>query len=181
MIETREAVTNAAQLAKQSEFFSFGTNDLTQEITGLKRDDIEGVDKWMFSHHKPNPFATLNDELKASMTQAVEAARGGNANLKISACGDQVSCDQSSIAFCQSLNLNAISVPANLASQATSSVIAGQEAMKSKEEARALSAERKASGIRTLADADDGRSNAINPDTISAQRQNARHRGQGIT
>ena len=170
MIETKEAVMNAAALAKQSDFFSFGTNDLTEAVTGLPRNDIEAVDTWMNQHRAANPFRTLEGSVRAHMQMAAVEGLRANKLLKINACGDQVSCDQPSIQFCQSLNLDAVSVPANLQAQITTSVIAGQEALKSHEEAKAESMARRAAGIKSLAEKDD-RPRAASPEAIATRRE----------
>lgn len=153
MIETTGAVKNAAALAAQSDFFSVGSNDLTQEITGLKRDDIVEVEAWMNNHHTQNPFRTLHQDVKEQIQTAVKDGLTANPSLKVTVCGQQVAGDSASIAFCQSLDMNAISVPANLASQMTSSIIAGQEALKAHQAAQAENKAWRAAGGKILGDA----------------------------
>lgn len=137
MIETKDAVANAETIAKISDFLSFGTNDLTQELTGLPRDDVEAVDKWMNANGQKNPYRILSNEVKAAMKQTALEARKANDQIIINACGGQVAGEKDSIAFCQSIDLNAISVPPTLASLAASRIIAGQEAMAAYEKVRA--------------------------------------------
>ena len=170
MIETREAIINASSLAQHSDFFSFGTNDLTQELLGISRDDIEGVDRWMNENRAPNPFGTLDQLVQSNIQMATVAGLRANKLLKIGVCGAQVASDQPSIAFCQTQNLDSISVPSNFLSLVTSSIIAGQEALKSHQEAKAASAAKKASGIRTLADEGAKRYiTAIDPENLKAR------------
>jgi pyruvate,orthophosphate dikinase len=172
MIETKEAVINAAELAKQSDFFSFGTNDLTQDITGLRRDDIEAVDKWMNDNATQNPYKTLCEDVKTQMQRTASDGLKANPMLKINVCGHQVAYDKPSIAFCQSQNFNAISVPSNMASQVTSSIIAGQEAYRSHEADKANNKAWREAGGKTLLDV--GRAPAISPESLAEKRQTGR-------
>lgn len=104
MMETAQACkpAEAAKIAKLCDFASFGTNDLTAEITGTPRNYTgEGI----------NPYQTLDDKVKNAMQQATTAMRKANPRIKLSCCGGQMR-DLDSLAFCaQKLQLDEVSVP----------------------------------------------------------------------
>ncbi len=112
MIELPRACVVADGIARHADFFSFGTNDLTQTVFGFSRDDAEGK----FLHHylhmgilKENPFAVIDREgVGRLMTMAVELGRGVKEKLKLGICGEHGG-DPQSIAFCHAVGLNYVS------------------------------------------------------------------------
>jgi pyruvate,orthophosphate dikinase len=112
MIEVPRAALIADQLAEHAQFFSFGTNDLTQTTFGYSRDDAEG--KFLFQYiekgiFKENPFAELDrDGVGGLMKIAAEKGRKVNKDLSIGICGEHGG-NPSSIAFCGSLGMNYVS------------------------------------------------------------------------
>ena len=112
MIEVPRAALIADQLAEYAQFFSCGTNDLTQTTFGYSRDDAEGkflfqyVDKGVF---KENPFSELDRDGVGSLIKiAVNKGRNVNANLSVGICGEHGG-NAASIAFCCSAGLNYVS------------------------------------------------------------------------
>jgi pyruvate,orthophosphate dikinase len=102
MIEIPRACLLADKMAKTAEFFSFGTNDLTQMTFGFSRDDIGGflneyLDKKMLA---TDPFQTIDqDGVGQLITMACEKGRSTRPNLKIGICGEQGG-DPASVEFC---------------------------------------------------------------------------------
>jgi pyruvate,orthophosphate dikinase len=112
MIELPRACVVADELAKIAEFFSFGTNDLTQTTYGYSRDDAEGtfipqyLDKKIL---KEDPFQVLDRRgVGALMRQAVALGREARKGLKIGICGEHGG-EPSSVAFCDQLGLDYVS------------------------------------------------------------------------
>ncbi len=112
MIEVPHAAFVADQIAEYAEFFSFGTNDLTQTTFGYSRDDAEGK---FLGHYEDkgilpvNPFHELDrDGVGALMQIAVEKGRKVNPKLSIGICGEHGG-NPSSIAFCHAAGLNYVS------------------------------------------------------------------------
>jgi len=112
MIEVPRAAFVADQIAEYAEFFSFGTNDLTQTTFGYSRDDAEGK---FLGHYEDkgiltvNPFHELDrDGVGALMEIAVEKGRKVNPKLSIGICGEHGG-NPSSIAFCHAAGLNYVS------------------------------------------------------------------------
>ncbi|MEI9939172.1 MAG: pyruvate, phosphate dikinase [Pseudomonadota bacterium] len=111
MIELPRAALLADQLAQQAEFFSFGTNDLTQTTLGLSRDDAGSflpvyVERHMLSE---DPFVTLDIEgVGALMRIAVEKGRSARTEISIGVCGEHGG-DPKSIAFFEQLGLSYVS------------------------------------------------------------------------
>ncbi|MDO5115816.1 MAG: pyruvate, phosphate dikinase [Synergistaceae bacterium] len=112
MIELPRAAMVADQLAEYAQFFSCGTNDLTQTTFGYSRDDAEGkflgqyVEMGVFEE---NPFARLDrDGVGALMEIAVEKGRKVRPNIQLGICGEHGG-NPSSIAFCNQLGLNYVS------------------------------------------------------------------------
>lgn len=92
MIEIPRACILADEVAKEAEFFSFGTNDLTQMTFGFSRDDAgKFLDAYLDQGIlAKNPFETLDDQGVAQlMKMAVEKGRSANSNLSIGICGEQ--------------------------------------------------------------------------------------------
>jgi len=112
MIELPRAALVAGQLAEFAEFFSFGTNDLTQTTFGFSRDDAEGkfLAEYVRLHILPeNPFHVLDrDGVGRLMGIALEDARRVRPDIQVGICGEHGG-NPSSIAFCQSLNQNYVS------------------------------------------------------------------------
>ena len=103
MIETPRAALHAGALAAHADFFSFGTNDLTQLTFGFSRDDVEGrlmgayLDQGLLV---ANPFETLDDEgVGALVRSAVAAGRAARPGLKIGVCGEHGGDPASIVAF----------------------------------------------------------------------------------
>jgi pyruvate,orthophosphate dikinase len=92
MIELPRAALRAGEIAATAEFFSFGTNDLTQTTLGCSRDDAEGkfLGKYLeMGILKDNPFETIDvDGVGALMKIAVKAGRDARPNLKLGICGE---------------------------------------------------------------------------------------------
>ena len=112
MIETPRAALTAGVIAKDSEFFSFGTNDLTQMTFGFSRDDAEG--KFLRSYIDEgdlptDPLASLDPQGVGALVKAgVEAGRRENANLAIGICGEHGG-DPASVVFCHLTGLDYVS------------------------------------------------------------------------
>lgn len=111
MIELPRAALTADQIAKDAEFFSFGTNDLTQTTYGFSRDDIgkflpQYLDMKIF---KKDPFVTLDREGVGQLLKiAVDKGRSARGDLKVGICGEHGG-DPESVEFCHMLNFNYVS------------------------------------------------------------------------
>ncbi|MDO4182798.1 MAG: pyruvate, phosphate dikinase [Coriobacteriia bacterium] len=91
MIELPRAAVTADEIAAQADFFSFGTNDLTQTTFGFSRDDVEGefVPQYLAEHLLPyNPFATVDPGVAKLVKMGVELGKQGNPNLVCGVCGE---------------------------------------------------------------------------------------------
>lgn len=112
MIELPRAALTADQMAEFSDFFSFGTNDLTQTVFGLSRDDAEAVFLMEYLEQgilPENPFATIDkDGVGQLMDMAVKKGRAAKPNIECGICGEHGG-DPASIAFCQEIGLNYVS------------------------------------------------------------------------
>ncbi|MGB9696043.1 MAG: pyruvate, phosphate dikinase [Ignavibacteria bacterium] len=111
MIEIPRAALTADQIAKYAQFFSFGTNDLTQMTFGFSRDDIGGFlpEYLKLKILNVDPFQEIDENGVGRLMQiAVEKGRSTNKNLKIGICGEHGG-DPNSIAFCHRLGLNYVS------------------------------------------------------------------------
>jgi pyruvate, orthophosphate dikinase len=112
MIELPRACIVADELAAHAEFFSFGTNDLTQTTYGYSRDDAEGSFIPVYLEKKilkEDPFQVLDRRgVGALMEQAVKLGRAARKGLKIGICGEHGG-EPSSIAFCDRLGLDYVS------------------------------------------------------------------------
>jgi len=114
MIEIPRAAITADEIAEEAEFFSFGTNDLTQTIYGLSRDDGAGFLAHYLAHGiwKSNPFETVDIEgVGEIMKMAVEKGRKTRPDLKIGICGVHGG-DPRSIFFCHKIGLSYVSCSA---------------------------------------------------------------------
>ena len=111
MIEIPRAALTADEIAKEAEFFCFGTNDLTQMTFGFSRDDAS---KFLPSYYnakiyESDPFARLDTVgVGKLMKMAVELGRGTRKNLHCGICGEHGG-DPSSIEFCNKIGLNYVS------------------------------------------------------------------------
>jgi len=111
MIEVPRAAVTAGRIAEVAEFFSFGTNDLTQMAFGFSRDDAgKFLPEYVARHVLPHdPFVSLDQEgVGALMTWAVERGRAARANLKVGICGEHGG-DPASVEFCHRAGLEYVS------------------------------------------------------------------------
>jgi pyruvate,orthophosphate dikinase len=112
MIEIPRACWVADEIAEYAQFFSFGTNDLTQMTYGYSRDDAEGGFLLKYVEEKilpVNPFQSLDTVgVGGEMRLAVEKGRGARPDLKIGICGEHGG-DPASIAFCDEIGLDYVS------------------------------------------------------------------------
>ena len=111
MIEIPRAAITADQIAEVAEFFSFGTNDLTQMTFGYSRDDAgkflpEYIKKGIL---KTDPFAVLDQEGVGRLVEmGVKLGRKTNPDLKVGICGEHGG-EPSSVIFCDSVGMNYVS------------------------------------------------------------------------
>ena len=111
MIEVPRAALTADEIAEVAEFFSFGTNDLTQMTLGLSRDDMNAF----FGHYvqkeiyATNPFVSIDESGVGSLIrEGVRRGRRVRADLKVGICGEHGG-DPASIAFCAAAGLDYVS------------------------------------------------------------------------
>jgi pyruvate,orthophosphate dikinase len=112
MIEVPRAAVTAGDIARTAEFFSFGTNDLTQMTWAFSRDDVEGsffsryIDLGIFG---VSPFETIDREGVGRMVQiAAEAGRATRPDLKLGVCGEHGG-DPASVWFFDEVGLDYVS------------------------------------------------------------------------
>ncbi len=112
MIELPRACIRADEIAEHADFFSFGTNDLTQTALGFSRDDAEGK---FLTHYledgilKANPFETLDQSGVGDLMRiAVDRGRSARPELKLGICGEHGG-EPKSVAFCHELGLSYVS------------------------------------------------------------------------
>ncbi|HVD01061.1 MAG TPA: pyruvate, phosphate dikinase [Candidatus Dormibacteraeota bacterium] len=112
MIEIPRAALTAGEIAEHAEFFSFGTNDLTQTTFGFSRDDAEGkfIGRYLEQKILPrNPFETIDSGGVARlMGMAVKEGRATRKNLEVGICGEHGG-DPESIKICHDLGLDYVS------------------------------------------------------------------------
>jgi pyruvate,orthophosphate dikinase len=122
MIELPRAALTAGQIAEVADFFSFGTNDLTQTTFGMSRDDAEGkfLLRYVEGLEEPgatepvkilpvNPFQTIDRNGVGRLIDiAFHEGRATNPNLEVGICGEHGG-DPESIAFCNEVGLNYVS------------------------------------------------------------------------
>jgi pyruvate,orthophosphate dikinase len=112
MIEIPRAALTADEVAEVAQFFSFGTNDLTQTTFGISRDDAESgfLMEYLQQHIlDENPFASIDAKGVGKLMQiAVELGRATRPDLEIGICGEHGG-DPKSIAICHALGLNYVS------------------------------------------------------------------------
>ena len=111
MIEVPRAALTAGEIARHADFFSFGTNDLTQTVLALSRDDSSRflpayVERGILPH---DPFVSLDIEgVGALIRVALEAGRKARPDLKVGICGEHGG-DPVSIRFCEESGLDYVS------------------------------------------------------------------------
>ncbi len=111
MIEVPRGALTADEIAKEAEFFSFGTNDLTQTALGISRDDMGSfllpyTEAEVF---KKNPFATLDTTGVGQLMEiAVAKGRSTRPGIKLGICGEHGG-DPDSVKFCHKLGLSYVS------------------------------------------------------------------------
>ncbi|MEO8113565.1 MAG: pyruvate, phosphate dikinase, partial [Phenylobacterium sp.] len=114
MVELPRAAIRAADLAEHAEFFSFGTNDLTQTTFGISRDDSGRflnayIEKGIFER---DPFVTIDQEGVGDLIRiAAERGRAARPGIKLGICGEHGG-DPASIAFCEEVGLDYVSCSA---------------------------------------------------------------------
>ncbi|TML19602.1 MAG: pyruvate, phosphate dikinase [Actinobacteria bacterium] len=112
MIELPRAALRADEIAEEADFFSFGTNDLTQTTLGFSRDDAEGKFLTFYLEHgilERNPFEVLDEEGVGDLMRiAVERGRGAKPEMKLGICGEHGG-EPRSVAFCHQLGLDYVS------------------------------------------------------------------------
>ncbi len=112
MIETPRGAIIAGEIARESDFFSFGTNDLTQMAFGFSRDDAEGKFLRYYVEEgilPADPFTTIDSEgVGALVAMAVEKGRKTNPDMEMGICGEHGG-DPASIDFCHHVGLNYVS------------------------------------------------------------------------
>ena len=112
MIEIPRAALTAGEIAKTAEFFSFGTNDLTQTTYGISRDDAETgflLEYLQTGLLKENPFASIDAEgVGRLMKLAIQEGRKTRKNLEIGVCGEHGG-DPGSIHLCHKLGVDYVS------------------------------------------------------------------------
>jgi pyruvate, orthophosphate dikinase len=111
MIEVPRAALLADRIARHADFFSFGTNDLTQTALAFSRDDAEG--KFLTQYLEDgvisrNPFETMDDSVRDLVTIATAKARSVRPGIKLGICGEHGG-DPDSIAFCNRAGLDYVS------------------------------------------------------------------------
>jgi pyruvate,orthophosphate dikinase len=111
MIELPRAALRAGDIAEYAEFFSFGTNDLTQTTLGISRDDAANF----IEHYKKqgvieqDPFVTIDQDGVGELIRlATERGRATRSDIKLGICGEHGG-DPASIHFCQKTGLNYVS------------------------------------------------------------------------
>jgi pyruvate,orthophosphate dikinase len=111
MIELPRAAITADQIAKEAEFFSFGTNDLTQMTFGFSRDDVASfVPRYVELEILPkDPFNSLDQDGVGELIKiAIQKGRGTRNDLKVGICGEHGG-DPASVEFCHRVGLNYVS------------------------------------------------------------------------
>ena len=111
MIEIPRAAMTADQIAKHADFFSFGTNDLTQTTLGMSRDDYTKFSKQYetLKIFKADPFASIDQEGVGKLIKiAIELGRKQRPDIEIGICGEHGG-DPSSVEFCHRVGMNYVS------------------------------------------------------------------------
>jgi len=110
MIELPAAALVAGDIAKYSEFFSFGTNDLTQTTLGISRDDFNTFmpDYSQFDLIEGNPFSNLTTPVKELVAMATTRGRMTRPTLKVGLCGEH-GANPENVRFCMDAGLDYVS------------------------------------------------------------------------
>ena len=112
MIELPRAALRADEIAEEADFFSFGTNDLTQTTLGFSRDDAEGKFLTYYLEHgilERNPFEVIDEDGVGDLMRiAVERGRATKPDIKLGICGEHGG-EPRSVAFCHRLGLDYVS------------------------------------------------------------------------
>jgi pyruvate,orthophosphate dikinase len=112
MIELPRAALRAAEIAEYADFFSFGTNDLTQTTLGMSRDDAEGKFLTFYLEDgvlESNPFEILDQSGVGDLMRiGVERGRATKPNIKLGICGEHGG-EPRSVEFCHRLGLDYVS------------------------------------------------------------------------
>jgi pyruvate,orthophosphate dikinase len=112
MIELPRAALRADEIAEVADFFSFGTNDLTQTTLGMSRDDAEGKYLTFYLEEgviERNPFETLDQEGVGDLMRiGVERGRSVKPDIKLGICGEHGG-EPASVEFCHKLGLDYVS------------------------------------------------------------------------
>ncbi len=112
MIELPRAALTADEIAKEAEFFSYGTNDLTQTTFGFSRDDVEGKFLPVYIEKKiltDNPFAVIDREGVGELIRiGIERGRRTRPDLEVGICGEHGG-EPSSVEFCYKVGMNYVS------------------------------------------------------------------------
>ncbi len=194
MIETPRAAITAGKVAEVSDFFSFGTNDLTQTVMALSRDDAgrflpDYVDQGKAAIFKEDPFQTLDVEGVGMLVQhAIANGRGTKGDLKIGICGEHGG-DPASVRFCHEAGMDYVScspyrVPiarlaaaqAQIAEQAAGGKPAkkgGKSTARAKSPAKAAKAAKKSSKPRSSKPAKASRSKSLPASSLKATAKNS--------
>jgi pyruvate,orthophosphate dikinase len=110
MIEVPRAAVTSGEIAEVADFFSFGTNDLTQMAFGFSRDDIG---KFLAAYEErklvpANPFVTIDPGIGELMRMSVEAGRAANSHMHFGICGEHGG-EDASVKFCHEIGLDYVS------------------------------------------------------------------------
>jgi pyruvate,orthophosphate dikinase len=111
MIEIPRGAVTSDEIARHAEFFSFGTNDLTQTTLGMSRDDYTKFSKKYeeLKIFKADPFATIDREGVGKLIKmSIELGRKTKPDLEIGICGEHGG-DPSSVEFCYQVGMNYVS------------------------------------------------------------------------
>src|SRR5207302_5804930 len=111
MIELPRACVVADQIAQEAQFFSFGTNDLTQTTLGMSRDDYGSFIRFYMEHDivAKDPFQTIDTAgVGGLMRMGVDKGRNTRSDLKIGICGEHGG-DPDTVKFCHAIGLNYVS------------------------------------------------------------------------
>ena len=133
MIEVPRAIVKADEIANVAEFFSFGTNDLTQLTFGFSRDDANKFLKDYYENHilENNPFTSIDEEGVGKLVDlATRLARKEKKNIELGICGEHGG-DPKSIDFCHRIGLDYVScspyrIPCAILAAAQASIKANQ-------------------------------------------------------
>jgi pyruvate,orthophosphate dikinase len=160
MIELPRAALMADSIAKYADFFSFGTNDLTQTTFGLSRDDSARFLSYYIEHKivPEDPFQVLDREGVGQLVRiGTERGRSAKPGLKVGICGEHGG-DPASIAFCEEIGLDYVScspfrvpVARLAAAQAALEAAAAQAALEATERAAAEAGKEGSATISTVA------------------------------